>query len=235
MPIGSAAAGHHRLQVVYSLIPASSHVRFIKILLEILSIARHHKVAHRAGQHIRADLQIGGGLLGDDVAFMDLSHSQVTVCHQPVRDEQPGRHQESHDHKDVAGPLHGDAVPVAPPLQNGFPLTACSRFFLLLPCRLRLLLRCHLPSRLTQERREFLRRNGWREEITLYQITPDLLQHLHLFLGLHAFGHHRRGQVPCDLDDDLQHVGILLLSEGRADELHIQLQHINWQRGQHIQ
>ena len=41
--------------------------------------------------------------------------------------------------------------------------------------------------------------------------------------------------MPCDLDDDLQHVGILLLSEGRADELHIQLQHINWQRGQHIQ
>ena len=126
-------------------------------------------------------------------------------------------------------------MPVAPPLQNGFPLTARGRFFLLLSCRLRLVLHGNLPSCLTQERREFLRRNRRREEITLHQITPDLLQRLHLFLGLHAFGHHRRGEVPCDLDDDLQHVGILLLSEGRADELHVQFQHVDGKRREHIQ
>ena len=86
-----------------------------------------------------------------------------------------------------------------------------------------------------KKRFHLLRRHGLGEIIALHNVAAQVLQGHQLFLGLHPLGDHRHREMVRKVDDDLQHPGVPLLFERAAHKLHIQLQRVNRQRGNHIQ
>ena len=82
---------------------------------------------------------------------------------------------------------------------------------------------------------KFLCRYRLREEIPLHDVAAQDLQRTELFLCLHAFRDDRYGQIIRDPDDHLKHMRVAAFPECIADKLHIQLQHVDRQRRDHIQ
>ena len=71
--------------------------------------------------------------------------------------------------------------------------------------------------------------------IPLDQVAPHRPQGIQLVLCLHTLRDHGHREVVRDLDDDLQHAGILALVKGVADKLHVELEGIDRQGRDHIQ
>ena len=88
---------------------------------------------------------------------------------------------------------------------------------------------------LHQELLVFLGGHGPGEVIALHDVATHLLQGEHLLGGLHALGDGGHLQGVGDVDHRIQHLGVLALLEGVAHELHVQLQRVHGQRGDHVQ
>ena len=80
-----------------------------------------------------------------------------------------------------------------------------------------------------------LRRDRAGEIVALHQIAAHFPEHGKLLRRLHPLGDDRDGEIVRDVDDQLQHAGVLPLTEGVADKLSIQLQRVNGQGRDHIQ
>ena len=82
---------------------------------------------------------------------------------------------------------------------------------------------------------KFLGRNGLGEEIALHEVAAERLEHMQLLLRLDALGNHGNGQMIRDPDDHLDDMGVPAGLEGLADKLHIQLQRVDREPGDHVQ
>ena len=69
---------------------------------------------------------------------------------------------------------------------------------------------------------------------TLHDITAQILEGHHLLFRLHTLCDDRDTQVIGNIDDHLQHAGILLVFKSASDKLHVQLQGVDGQGGDHI-
>ena len=79
------------------------------------------------------------------------------------------------------------------------------------------------------------RRQGTGKVIALYDIAAHGFERQQLLGGFHAFGDGGHLQGVRQLDHDLQKPGVFALLESVADKLHVQLQRVNGQRGDHVQ
>ena len=88
---------------------------------------------------------------------------------------------------------------------------------------------------LQQEALEFLGGQGLGEVEALNDVAAHGLQREHLLGGLHALGDGGHLEGIGDVDHRVQHLGVLALLEGVVHELHIHLQGVHRQSGDHVQ